>query len=1443
MDRTSIRRFWSIAVLVLWLVAGREAVWPEPSTEPLPPAKLLGEAASTGRRLTEAASRVQKKQWADAIEEYQRILDECGDDLVALDPQKPNHCVQARRLCHIAIAGMPEAHKLYRARVDEQAKKWLEAGIKERDAAMLRRLVDQAFCSRHTDRALDLLGDLAFERGDFEEAEQWWRMVARPASGKANPGDAGLSLVFPDPQVEVAQVRAKQVLVLLVRGERDAALAELKAFRTAHAKAEGHFAGRKGNYADILQKLAIAEPSGPADEQPWTTVGGDAARNLSATRAPRCRWLDEPWRVRLDGSDPVKDPVDVGKVLTPTKAAQAYAFLPTIINDLVLVCDARTVTAHDLFTGKRIARCDLIDDLKNGVLELDTKLPLKTDARFSVTVGDGRVYARLGATGLAKAPDGKGFRQGKGDSFLVCLGMPDAKEGRFPLQWQAKARVLDTEAAFFEGSPVEREGRVYIARTRFANDGRSTTAIDCFSAETGARRWERDVCEARESWEGEPRYRHHLLTLGGGQVFYCSHSGAVVALDAAGGKRAWAVRYARRGSRTADGQPSPRDLAPCVYAGGRLFIAPADHDRILCLDAVTGRTLWESKPIEVVHLLGVSHGKLIFTTGSQPRGIRAVDAATGEDLPHWQQPADGTELPTLGRGLLAGSRVFWPTVDGLRILNQEDGEAADPPMPNTVRGNLAVGKGCLIVATDRELLGYVPESHFLENRRKEAAAQPASALVQFRLALAQADSGQDADAVESLTKAERLAAGERRQMSLLHSRARSMRHELLTLMAERAAQEKQWDAATGHLARAAASDFPPTWRLHAIVRSVDLWKQAGRFERAVEAWQSVLMDDDLRATIAANPSGLPQPGGVIAARRIDELVRAHGAPIYARFEQSARDRLAAAPKDAPERVIERLALNFPNASVTRSAMKRLTEQKESPSFAERWWLRHGTTDAERAVALAQLARGYEAAETWSAAAATWNRLGREHGALTVPSLDAKRNLAEFAALQLQNPLFKPDAAARPNLALPLSRAWHIAPISGKDDFTLLAENGAVSSCSDFAFGCVVGHSLTCHSLADGKERWTRPLHHAASWLGRHGDLTIVAGTDGATCFRATDGQVLWCLLAADTPLSDFGLLASRLLFQDGRRRLTALDVETGQLLWQHLLSAGSGPLYHADIDRVRVQSAGGYRMLDSMTGQPLGNLAAPLGRWVQPPVAVGPRHLCLACAGGVILTEAVTGKEVWRHALDRVHSLTGEPAQVVVCEECVLLLVPRNYGCELERLDLRNGVSRWTTLLPGSINAQGLSPAALDATAVYLSAGNTLLAIGLADGKRIWQQSLSPRDTRWHVVLTRQGLLAHPLHAFTDLEPALLMRRSLPASPGALLPTLAPLPLPSALPLILARARMEQSSSSFPVHCCDPRDGRPIQRLNFTASGTSASLAVFQRSAVVVTNGQMWGLR
>src|SRR5947207_10974633 len=107
-----VRCFLATALFWLWLA-------PAAADEALPRIGLPGEEPRTARRLADADKLVAQQQWAEALDEYQRILAEAGDDLVPLDAR---HTVQARYLCHLRLSTLPPpALQLYRTRVDRQA--------------------------------------------------------------------------------------------------------------------------------------------------------------------------------------------------------------------------------------------------------------------------------------------------------------------------------------------------------------------------------------------------------------------------------------------------------------------------------------------------------------------------------------------------------------------------------------------------------------------------------------------------------------------------------------------------------------------------------------------------------------------------------------------------------------------------------------------------------------------------------------------------------------------------------------------------------------------------------------------------------------------------------------------------------------------------------------------------------------------------------------------------------------------------------------------------------------------------------------------------------------------------------------------------------------------------------------------------------------------------
>jgi outer membrane protein assembly factor BamB len=1429
------------------------------------------ESTTTADRLKAAAKLAADGQAAEAVEEYHRIIEEAGNKLVPLDRQ---HLVRARWLCHLGLSRLPaEGLRLYRGRVDGQARKWFEQGTAGNDEALLRRVVEEAFCSSVGDGALEWLGDLAFECGRFEEAAAWWRRIVLPAgeADKKPPPDETLDVLFPDPKVDVARVRAKQILARSLAGGSSAEelAAELEAFRDLHGKAEGHFAGRRGNYAATLEALLTRpEPPGP---RPWLTFAGDPSRNLVLPPDPRgdanrllhlkqdgeVRSFHLGKHTRIEAAPGGRER-GFTRVRDAAQVARSLAFHPLIVGHKVLVADARYVTAYDAVTGKAEVWYDLLDARAAPPMKLD--LPAVPDLRYTLTAGEDCVLARLGVQDL-EAPDTQKAEDKKPppppESFLVCLNLrPDAKGGH--LRWSVKPSEVDRTPAVFEGAPVVAGGRAYIAATHFAG-GQTITEVHCYPLEAkdaAPPRWKQRVCATQELRPGQRRYRQHLLTLAGPNLVYCSHSGAVVALDAATGRLAWALRYPSRGTMqppdketveatAAPAGPEPdqlsaRDLAPCLYAGGRLYAAPADYDRLLCLDPATGRLLWESEKVEVVHLLGVGNGRLIFTTRpynqapqtinramatpAAPGRLRAVNVADG--MGGWEAPNGGGLVP-FGRGLLAGDVVLWPTCNPNKIdhseqwevVGQRDGEHPVDWVPNGMDripcGNLALGEGCLAVAGVEELTIFTSAALMRGQREKKAEEEPHSALSVYQRALARADAGLETEARADLERVPRLeGAGDVWQDQRLADLARQRRWELLHDRACLARAAKQRDEAADLLKRATAAEFPAGLRLRAVRDLAAVWAEFGQPGKSVAAWQGVLAEDALRRGRLTDARGTPRGGADAAQASIDELIRAQGAGVYEAIDRQAAELLAGAGEGARRReVLLRLAAEFPNATST-------------------------------AAALLELARAY-AKEGRRGLAAHEYRLYLRQDEGRAGSVSDRRQRA-----QAQDELARLSGVKTPGPGPPgpLDRGWSISLEPGEQ--LLPVANGAASArrwqVSPGLF-FARGRDLVCRAAGTGKTSWSHRLPFVPAWAGLHADMVLAGGPGGIQALTSDDGAVLWefSLPVVGSGLGHFQLAGERLFFLEDERRLFALDAETGRVLWAEWAPSGSlnppAPAgrftsqYHATAERVTIQTSGGsVWVLDGMTGRRLHECGVGGGRWLQVPVPLGGGRLCVVPdVGTVAVLEPASGKEVARAETGRHSTLNGKAPLVAGDAETLLVVSPRNYGSVLCCLDPLTGKARWPE--ERLVGREPVAPGSLtvDRQAAYLVCGSVLSAHALADGRTLWSVPLPDGAGDWQTRFVRDYLAVYP----GEVGPG---GWELRGPFGA---------------LRLAAPGDGERGRYYSVLLLDPKTGELVQRLNFRQDAgrplsktlevqprrQRAQVQMVEEGVAVSLDGQAWG--
>jgi len=642
------------------------------------------------------------KQWDEAVETLRQIAQTADGKLLGATEWR---YVSLRDYCHLQLAALPpEALKLYRARVDADARKWYEEGVAKRDRRLLQSVVDQAFAGSWGDDALLALGEMALEKGDYAAARWHWERIvpARPPADTPPtwPG-------YPDSDLDLASVRARLVLVSILEGSSARAREELAQFARLHPQAKGRLAGREVVHAEALAEL-LAESAAwppPKPSADWPTFAGCGARNRAAARLIDV--AEVAWRMPLPKVRPALN-ASLASVAEDADAPLSYH--PLLWNGMVLVAGQMDVRAVRLSTGQpawgSAGAAIYRDALEGSSAEFANPRETLGTARFTATVYDGRLYARMGAAVTSRPPESLPTL-GKG--YLVCLDL--AAEGR--LAW----KLAPEEGFAFEGAPLCDGANVYAAMRR--SDVRPQAHVACLDAQTGRPRWRRFIAGAETPARGMLyESTHALLTLQGGVLYFNTNLGAVAALSADDGRVLWATLYPR--ARSGDlAQPAPhwqRDLTPCVFDRGTLLAAPADSPRIFGLDAATGQIVWQTgtQVEDAVHLLGtcgeqlIAGGRRLYWIGTQPEDkgrIRHV----------WPE---GDARPGFGRGVLAGGLVLFPTREKLgdRVMHRIhlfDGQTAELKKvidldfrgkPPVAAGNLLVAGGQLLIATGNELI-------------------------------------------------------------------------------------------------------------------------------------------------------------------------------------------------------------------------------------------------------------------------------------------------------------------------------------------------------------------------------------------------------------------------------------------------------------------------------------------------------------------------------------------------------------------------------------------------------------------------------------------------------------------------------------------------------------------------------------------------------------------
>jgi outer membrane protein assembly factor BamB len=666
--------------------------------------------------LERAKECLKAEQWDEAVETLRQVMENAEGKLLAVTPWR---YVNLSDACQLQLAALPpEALKLYRRRVDPVAQKSYEEGLAGRDAKSLDKVVQQAFASSWGDKALMALGEIRLEEADFSAA-RWCFERILPVTTPPRPGVPGAPTRstgypdnwpgYPDSTLDPAAVRARLVLVSILEGSPSRAREELSEFVRLHGEARGRLGGREVRYstalAELLNQSTLWPKAKPGPD--WPTFAGSPARNAVAPELIDAAGIQ--WRATLRQPNP--PPAGPQRSGVADDPVAPLLFFPAISEGRVFVADQAQVFGFRADSGQP-AWGENGPSIYNT--RVDPPLPGPGDRfgtpRFTVTVADGRLYARMGSP-ITNAPQQPAVPVAAGS--IICLDLH--AEGK--QLWQIRAE----EGWAFAGAPVVAGPRLFIAMRRI--DIRPQAHVACFDAATGRMRWRRFICAAETpARDTLLECTNTLLTLAGGTLYVNTNLGAVASLSAEDGRINWLSLYprVRSGNLARIDAHWQRDLNPCLFDHGRLYVAPADSPRVYALDAATGQVIWPGRaagqpadrpaetPVQdplddVVHLLGVS-GDCLIASGHKLYWIAIAGPRAGNIVHVWPE---GQDKLGYGRGLLAGPSVLWPTREKIYVFDQQTARLKREIQlaPLGVRGgNLLVADGRLLIATPSELI-------------------------------------------------------------------------------------------------------------------------------------------------------------------------------------------------------------------------------------------------------------------------------------------------------------------------------------------------------------------------------------------------------------------------------------------------------------------------------------------------------------------------------------------------------------------------------------------------------------------------------------------------------------------------------------------------------------------------------------------------------------------
>lgn len=886
---------------------------------------------------------LEDKRWAEAIDSLQKISQAESKSLALVQPGKPGETatyLNAATRCNVLLSRIAqEGRVVYRQKIDPQAKRWFENWQRTGDEAELLRIVQQAYLSSYTDEALFALGELAWDRGDFSMAQSWWEQLV-PLFNAVNPSSYPTVLRYPDSNIGPATIHARIVLCSIMRGEIVRAEDELLQFAERYPVEEGRLGGQSGRYVDLLRKILV-------ESREWKRSSSAAEVATFGMSAQRCQTIPES--------------IDVGalrwtRALSPSllqNLNDCLSYHPVVYDTpsekIVIVNDADAIRAWNILSGEPAWKSENSDPavIYPAIPDQLIRAPKQRFVgvpHYTMTISEDRLYARMGSPVTCSSNVEMSLDQ---PSELVCLDLK--QEGK--LIW--KESVADLFPGLpswrFEGTPVIFRDRAYVALCR--RHPQLELMIACLDADDGRLLWQCPVGAFRASVDDSVnRISHLLLTVGGNHIFLSTDLGVIVAVDTRQGRLDWAISYESRNDIVnAPGQASRSGLVPALYHSGMLFVAPVDAGSAFCIEADSGRLMWQFpflrnmrtgldlemgmlKERQWKHLLGVVPGGIAGRLIVSGNSVWSIDIQTGQIV--WTTGDLALKRESkgpFGRGLIAGDQALIPLRESIEFFNLDSGELVrrvplKTPDVAQQGGNLTLAGGMLLVAQPGRLVAYGEYSRLKERLEENLTSHPNPASLRIQLAELEAAEGRIDAAIDQFRELlPQLDAG-----SSIFLRVRQKFAKLLRESASEESGRQNYTVASERWREALTITDDAPSRVAILFDLARVEELQGNPAAAVAHLQRILLADNL-----ARASFESTPWGKQASEMISRLIADVGRDVYRDIETSAAAEFEALARTEDKSGLRQLILHYPHAQAAAKARKMLVQlHRSAGEFSE-----------------------------------------------------------------------------------------------------------------------------------------------------------------------------------------------------------------------------------------------------------------------------------------------------------------------------------------------------------------------------------------------------------------------------------------------------------------------------------------------------------------------------